>query len=65
MKLAEAIKNTIEAKLCPIHDVHPILEIIGNELRIACCCNSFQEECIKEARILVGQNNQSDNWILA
>jgi hypothetical protein len=65
MELAEAIRNTIEAKLCPVHDIRPHVEIIGNEITIACCCTAFQEECIKEAQMLFDQNNQTDSWIFA
>jgi len=65
MELADAIRTTIEAKLCPVHDLHPVVDVTGNELKIACCCNAFQEECNKEAQTLFEQNGQSDNLIFA
>jgi len=52
MELAEKIKLTLQQKLCPVHDIHPIVEVIGNELNIACCCTYFHSYCNIEARYL-------------
>jgi len=52
MKLAEKIKWTLQEKLCPVHDVHPIVEIAGEEINIACCCTYFKRFCQIEAEYL-------------
>ena len=52
MELAEKIKLTIEEKLCPVHDIHPIVEVVGGEISIACCCTYFHSYCNIEAKYL-------------
>ncbi len=48
MYLAETLKSNIEANCCPVHDIHPMVEVYPNELQIVCCCNAFYEECKSE-----------------
>lgn len=56
MELADIIKSTIEAKTCTIHDVHPVLDVTGAEITIACCCAKFHWECATEVRALYANN---------
>jgi hypothetical protein len=68
MKLAEKIQLSLQEKLCPIHDIHPIVEVIGNELSIACCCNYFQSYCKVEAKYLwskLSSRLTAENYIQA
>ena len=53
MKAAHTIKAIIEEKVCPVHDVHPIVDIIGNQIEITCCCTYFHKYCIIEAEHLL------------
>lgn len=55
MKLAETIKPSIEAMLCPLHDIHPVVEVLGNELHINCCCNRFHDLCRRQVDDMLGQ----------
>jgi len=60
MQSAEAIANAIQKKLCPTHDVYPHVEIIGNEIKIACCCLDFQGVCTEEARQMLAEMHIAD-----
>ena len=64
MKSAETIKLIIENKLCPTHDVHPVVETIGNELEIACCCEEFHKECNQQAIGLFMMRSTFPYWVL-
>ena len=50
--------------ICPVHDVHPVVEIFGNELQIGCCCAEFHEECANEAKGLFMLNKEYPYWVL-
>jgi hypothetical protein len=52
MESSDTIKSIIEDKLCPTHDLHPVVDITGNELHITCCCTNFYTECTKEIEAL-------------
>jgi hypothetical protein len=43
--------------LCPTHDIHPSVRIIGNEIEIACCCNSFHETCAEKAKEILSNDD--------
>ena len=64
MESAETVQSIIETMLCPTHDVHPVVEIMGNKLLISCCCNEFHEECTDEARGLFMLNKEYPFWVL-
>jgi len=49
---AENIKPILEEKLCPVHDIHPVIELLGSELSISCCCDYFKNFCKIEAEFL-------------
>ena len=49
MGLAETIKPNLEALLCPVHDIHPAIETLGDEFEIICCCELFHKQCLEEA----------------
>jgi hypothetical protein len=55
MKLADTIKHFIEEKVCPIHDVHPVVEMIGEEINVACCCTFFERYCTIEIEYMKSQ----------
>lgn len=55
MKLAETIKHQIEKKLCPVHDMHPVVDATGGEISVACCCTYFQRYCTIEIEYLKSQ----------
>lgn len=57
MQSAEAIKETIEAMLCPKHDIYPSVHIIGNEIEIVCCCSAFHEACTGKAKKMLSDDN--------
>jgi|GEM_PF-1160092 hypothetical protein len=52
MKIADTIKHQIEEKLCPVHDMHPVVDATGEEINVACCCNYFQKYCTIEIEYL-------------
>jgi len=64
MESADTVKWVIEGMVCPVHDVHPVVEIVGNKLLISCCCNDFHEECIGEAKGLFMLSKEYPYWIL-
>jgi len=50
MNTLENIKSTIEERLCPIHDIHPLVESVGAELKITCCCHFFYARCLQDMK---------------
>lgn len=50
MDTLEKIKSTIVSRLCPVHDIHPFVEIAGGEIKITCCCELFRAKCLQEVR---------------
>ena len=61
MQLADTIKSIIEGRLCPIHDIHPVIDISENQLQIICCCIDFHKECKNEAEVALGQFDPPHN----
>jgi hypothetical protein len=47
METLEVIKSAIEERLCPVHDVHPLVEINGADIEIICCCELFYAKCLQ------------------
>jgi len=64
MESAEVVKSVIEDMVCPVHDVHPVVEIFGNNLQISSCCDDFHEECANEAKGLFMLNKEYPYWVL-
>lgn len=64
MESAETVKLIIESRTCPIHDVHPVVETFGNELKISCCCGDFTIDCSREASSLFMMNKEYPYWVL-
>jgi hypothetical protein len=62
MYLAETIKSNIEANSCPVHDIHPMVEVLPNEFLITCCCNTFYEECKSEVESTLAKMDITLNW---
>jgi hypothetical protein len=60
MQSAETITDVLKNKSCPTHDVYPHVEIIGNEIKIACCCLDFQGICTEEARQMLADMDIAD-----
>jgi hypothetical protein len=54
---AENIKLILEEKVCPVHDIHPVVEMNGNDINIACCCAYFSRFCQIEAEYLSSEKN--------
>jgi hypothetical protein len=44
----ESIKSTIEERLCPVHDIHPLVEVTDDRLEITCCCQLFYAKCLQD-----------------
>ncbi|MDB5022575.1 MAG: hypothetical protein JWP78_330 [Mucilaginibacter sp.] len=58
MHSAETIKSTIEAKTCHKHDIHPLVEVNGDDYEIVCynivcCCSNFENLCRAEIERLL------------
>ncbi|HTD39671.1 MAG TPA: hypothetical protein VK671_03555 [Mucilaginibacter sp.] len=64
MESADTIKLIIESRVCPVHDVHPLVEATGNELKISCCCSGFHMDCSLEAISLFMMNKEYPYWVL-
>lgn len=64
MESADTIKSVIESTVCPVHDVHPIVDTEGNKLKISCCCAQFYEECTGQVKGLF-MTNKYPYWTLA
>ena len=47
MDTLEVIKSAVGERLCPVHDVHPLVEITGTDLEIICCCELFYAKCLQ------------------
>jgi hypothetical protein len=61
MKIADTIKHQIEGKLCPVHDMHPVVETAGDEINVACCCNYFEHYCKIEIEYIKSQIKPLNN----
>jgi hypothetical protein len=48
MDTLETLKTAIENRLCPVHDIHPLVEVTGDDLDIICCCELFYARCLRE-----------------
>jgi hypothetical protein len=64
MKPADAIKKFLEKKLCPVHDVHPEIDISSNLIQIACCCEYFHRYCMIEIKYQLDQMNLADQFVI-
>ena len=62
MNAADTIKSVIEGKACPIHDVYPVVDILSDEITVACCCQYFQKYCAIEIRYLQSQNQSINRY---
>ena len=62
MTLAETIKPAIEAMVCPVHDIHPIVQVFGDEFQVISCCSVFQKECTEEIEAMLSQLNRTLTW---
>jgi hypothetical protein len=58
---AEDIKSILEKKLCPVHDIYPIVELTGDEIDVVCCCGYFSNFCKIEAEYL---KSHSQRWAI-
>ncbi|HTK21700.1 MAG TPA: hypothetical protein VL442_19420 [Mucilaginibacter sp.] len=59
MLFSEPLKEHIEKKVCPVHNIHPIIEVDLNELKIAACCKDFELQCLEDAEKLINPSNVS------
>jgi len=50
MENLENIKSIIEGRFCPVHDIHPLVEITGGEIKITSCCELFHAKCLQEVQ---------------
>lgn len=65
MELAETVKVIIESRPCPVHDIYPLVEIVGTELNISCCCTEFHEQCNSEINALFMKNKDFPYRVVA
>lgn len=63
MESAAIIKSVLEEKLCPIHDVHPVVEVIGDKVNIMCCCDYFYRYCTIEAEYMQAPHSIADHLV--
>ncbi|MGZ3752472.1 MAG: hypothetical protein ACXVAU_14420 [Mucilaginibacter sp.] len=40
------IKTEVEAKLCPVHNMRPLVKTENDQIIIRCCCDSFTSKCL-------------------
>jgi hypothetical protein len=64
MESADTIKLIIENQVCPVHGIAPVVDIMGNELKISCCCNNFHQLCTKEAISFFMLKKEYPYWVL-
>lgn len=53
MLLAQIVQDAILKERCPIHNNYAMVDIVGHELQIGCCCARFQTQCIKKTKGLL------------
>ena len=53
MQFSDTIKEHIEKLLCPVHDIHPMVEQDWDGVKISACCKEFEMTCLKEAERLI------------
>ncbi len=58
MPTNKALKSHIENMVCPIYDIHPIVEEDCEGIKIICCCKEFEKQCLTEAVKLLGADNK-------
>jgi hypothetical protein len=57
MELYHQIKSVIQSKTCPLHNLHPVVDISPDFLNINCCCDLFKAECIADIQVLLKESN--------
>ncbi|MDB5022583.1 MAG: hypothetical protein JWP78_338 [Mucilaginibacter sp.] len=40
------VKSEIERKICPVHNIRPLVKIENGNLTLRCCCDAFTSECM-------------------
>lgn len=63
MSQADTIKSEIEKNLCQLHDIHPVVEINWDGIKIVCCCSEFHNRCVREAEYLLNKMSLPDKII--
>ena len=53
MELYQQVKSVIQSHTCPVHNLHPIINISPTILDINCCCELFKNQCIDEIQQLL------------
>jgi len=56
MQLPEIIQKQIENMVCPVHDIHPIVEQDWDGIKISTCCDDFQKECTEQLEVMLNQS---------
>jgi hypothetical protein len=64
MESADTIKLIIENQVCPAHGISPLVDIIGNELKITCCCTDFHLQCTQEIFSFFMLKKEYPYWVL-
>ena len=59
MFFSEPLKEHIEKMVCPVHNIHPIIENDLDELKIAACCQEFESKCLSDAEKLIHKSNDA------
>lgn len=65
MDLVDTVRLIIEDDVCPVHDLHPMVDVTGNELKLSCCCANFQQECTEKIKSLFMLNPIYPYWVIA
>ena len=55
MLITDAIKGHIKQMLCPVHDIHPMIEYDLDGLKIVTCCENFEKQCMAETEELISK----------
>ena len=58
MPIDETLKSHIENMICPIYDIHPIVEEDWDGIKIIACCKEFEKQCLMEAEKLLKEQEK-------
>ena len=47
------IKSIVQSRMCPLHNLRPVVNIRAEFTDVNCCCDFFKSTCIAEMRRLL------------
>lgn len=56
----QPVKMRLQRMMCRKHHKHPEVSIVGDEIKMKCCCEEFKTELIKQSQSLIAKAAKDD-----